>query len=206
MAVFFTVTHGFSRNDCKRNLARPSYPLGMKSEIAANSDPALLHPKLREAVATLLSQLNHEGHAFALFEGYRSPERQEWLWSQGRTRPGNIVTHAQPWASMHQYGLAADLVLRVGGEWSWASDPGWWRLDKLAAERGLETLTFERPHVQLAGLKLARLEEGDWPDGGDATWLNNLHSHYAPLCTLVISQTVPPAVSCVATNSTEWHA
>lgn len=136
-----------------------------------------LHPAVRAAVQKTLATLNANGVPFALFEGYRTPERQAWLHAQGRTRPGAVVTHAKPWTSYHQYGLACDLVLFENGAWSWndkGSHGGWW--DQMAAEakaNGLETLSFERPHVQWAGV--TDLAKGlGFPPAGDVSWYENL--------------------------------
>jgi len=41
-----------------------------------------------------------------MFEGFRSQARQNWLYAQGRTRPGPIVTHIH--VSNHTSGMAAD--------------------------------------------------------------------------------------------------
>ena len=148
------------------------------SETERNSDPALLHPVFREKVEDLLKRLAAEGVPFALFEGFRSPERQQFLYAQGRTRPGAIVTKARPWASYHQYGLAADFVLLVNGEWSWDTSGAkarWWkRLPEIGKELGLEPLLFEMPHLQLARLKIEDLTAGRYPPGGDLTWQANL--------------------------------
>jgi peptidoglycan L-alanyl-D-glutamate endopeptidase CwlK len=42
---------------------------------------------------------------------YRSPEEQDALYAQGRTKPGKIITNAKAWQSIHNYGLAFDIVL-----------------------------------------------------------------------------------------------
>ena len=51
-----------------------------------------LHPAFRAKVETLLSTLEKAGQPFRLDEGFRTRERQAWLYAQGRTRPGPIVT------------------------------------------------------------------------------------------------------------------
>lgn len=112
----------------------------------------LLHPLFRTALQQLLALLAAEDRPFRVFEAFRTPERQRWLYEQGRSRPGSIVTKALPWQSFHQYGLGADLVLFVGGQWTW-SDAGplrahWQRLPVLARQVGLRTLTWEAPHVE----------------------------------------------------------
>jgi peptidoglycan L-alanyl-D-glutamate endopeptidase CwlK len=148
-----------------------------------NSDPASLHPVFREKAGELLAQLKSEGVPFLLFEGYRSPERQQYLYAQGRTRPGPVVTRAQPWTSYHQYGLAGDFVLFENGAWSWdSSGPKaryWTRLPEVGAMLGLERLSSELPHLQLAGLKIADLAAGHYPAGADASWSATLDAALA---------------------------
>lgn len=63
------------------------------------------------------------GQEFRIFEGFRSPTRQNELWALGRTAPGKIVTRARGWQSWHQFGLAADIALWKDGKWSWDFDP-----------------------------------------------------------------------------------
>jgi hypothetical protein len=136
-----------------------------------------LHPAFRAPVESLIEKLTQDGLAFRLFEGYRSPQRQRELYAQGRENSEPIVTKAKPWLSYHQYGLAADFVLYEGGQWSW--DGGgrrkkWWsRLHELAREVGLEPLSWELPHVQLAGLDINDLHRGSLPAGGDDSWARN---------------------------------
>ena len=62
------------------------------TEPTRNSDPARLHPVFRHKTAELLEALSDESIPFRLFEGFRSLERQGYLYAQGRTRPGAIVT------------------------------------------------------------------------------------------------------------------
>jgi peptidoglycan L-alanyl-D-glutamate endopeptidase CwlK len=142
-----------------------------------NRDPTLLHPILRTALAVILPQLEAEGMPFGIFEGFRSPERQAQLYAEGRTQPGKVVTKAHPWDSYHQFGLAADIVGRPKSQWSWSVPESWWhRLHELGREHGLEPLSFEQPHLQVAGLKLAAIKTGSLP-AGDETWARNLSAH-----------------------------
>jgi len=139
-----------------------------------------LHPVFREKASALLEALSAEGLALRLFEGFRSPERQQYLYAQGRTRPGKIITKARAWMSYHQYGLAGDFVLFENGHWSWDASGdrarSWRRLRELGKQLGLESLSFEAPHLQLAGLRIADLAAGRYPEGGDATWRASLES------------------------------
>jgi peptidoglycan L-alanyl-D-glutamate endopeptidase CwlK len=155
-------------------------PAASPAPTVRDVDPARLHPSFRQRLANVIERLQSEGIPFRVFEAWRSPQRQKYLWEQGRTRPGGIVTKAQAWESYHQYGLAADLVLFEDGKWSWNTDgqrAAWWkRLHELGRDAGLEPLSFELPHLQIAGITLGALKTGSYPPGGDDTWAENLTS------------------------------
>lgn len=150
----------------------------MFSPHARNAEMSLLHPVVREKVAAVVGALNAEGIPFRVFEAFRYPQRQADLFAQGRTKPGAIVTKAPPWRSYHQYGLAVDLVLFVDGKWSWdtaGAKRAWWkRMQDLGAAQGLEALSFELPHLQLAGTSTDALVRGEYPADGDDEWAENL--------------------------------
>ena len=137
-----------------------------------------LHPVMRAATEAVLFDLKAQNIPFAAFEVYRHPVRQAWLYAQGRTRPGKIVTKAQAWSSYHQYGLAVDFVLLLGSGWSWDESGAraqWWaELHRAGTRHGLEKLSFEAPHLQVAGLDISDLRGGHYPDGGDESWASNL--------------------------------
>jgi len=112
-------------------------------------DMAKLAPFVVLKVTAALDQCHEIGYNVAMFEGYRSPERQQWLYEQGRSRDGKIVTYAKPWESFHQYGLAVDIVGFLNKKWDWNID-----YDKVTAifkEHGFESLKFEKPHFQITG-------------------------------------------------------
>ena len=145
-----------------------------------NNDVSLLHPTFRIAISKVIDVLTSESMPFRIFEGFRYPERQAELFSQGRTKPGNIVTHAEPWRSYHQFGLAADLVLYIDGKWSWSTEkaykPMWKRMHELGKKYGLSALDFELPHLQLSGTSSNALNQGVYPSGGDDDWAENLEA------------------------------
>ena len=150
----------------------------MPANASRYSELDLLHPTVRTAVEQILAQLAAENIPFRLFESYRTPERQRALYAQGRTAPGNRVTKAMPWSSYHQYGLAADFVLFIDGNWSWETGGAyrryWERLHELGRAHGLEPLSWELPHLQYTGTNLSKLQAGDYPAFGDETWAENL--------------------------------
>lgn len=153
----------------------------MANVSARDRDLDNLHPEARTRVKDLLQRLGAENIPFRVFEGYRTPERQGFLYAQGRTRPGPRVTRARPWSSYHQYGVAADFVLFENNRWSW-DDTGprapWWnRLHELGREVGLKPLSWEKPHLQMANVTLSDLKDGIYPAGGDEPWAENLADH-----------------------------
>lgn len=150
----------------------------MTNPHARSADPALLHPVFRKAVQQVLASLAQQQIPFALFEGFRYPERQADLYAQGRSAPGRIVTYASPWRSYHQFGLGVDLVLQIDGQWSWdtsGAKAAWWqRMQATGKEFGLAPLEFELPHLQWAGTSSNALAGGVYPAGGDDAWAENL--------------------------------
>ncbi|MGZ3940048.1 MAG: M15 family metallopeptidase [Flavisolibacter sp.] len=172
----------------------------MANQHARNNDLSLLHPIVREAVTKIEKTLNEEGIPFKVFEAFRFPERQTDLFAQGRTKPGNIVTHAEPWRSYHQYGLAVDFVLFENGQWSWDdSTPAkkkWWkRMQELGKKHGLSPLDFEVPHLQIAGTSSNALIQGHYPSGGDDLWAEHLAAVIAGWNSLPVAPPSPDVPS-----------
>ena len=130
-------------------------------------DPLHLHPLVRDAVAKTLASCKAAGIPFAMFEGFRSPVRQAALYAQGRTAPGPIVTYARAGESHHNCGMAADLCGFVDGLWTWdLPDSAWRMMAAFGKTWGLESLSFERPHLQWAKARLTHLQSGIYPAGG----------------------------------------
>ena len=105
-----------------------------------------LYPKFAAIVGKVLETANFETKGkfpgfsrWSLFETFRSPLRQEWLYAQGRTRPGEIVTYKRT-GGLHAEGLAADIVwFDKAGFPRWdGSDLLWHRLGHAARLHGLE--------------------------------------------------------------------
>jgi peptidoglycan L-alanyl-D-glutamate endopeptidase CwlK len=152
---------------------------------SAQRDLSVLHPAIRDAVAAIEKQLQEEGHPFRVFEAFRSPQRQDFLFAKGRPH-GKVVTNARAWGSFHQYGLAVDFVLFFPdskNKWSW-DDTGprakhWKRMHELGAQFGLKPLSFEKPHLEIQGFKIEDLKRGRYPAGGDEAWAENLEGAIA---------------------------
>ena len=91
---------------------------------------------------------------FEPFEGLRSPDRQNNLFTEGTTK-------ARAWESAHQFGFAVDFVpkrlqFKPGeseGRWNWYWPPvehdDWKVLAELAAQHGLAaTIKWDPGHVE----------------------------------------------------------
>jgi peptidoglycan LD-endopeptidase CwlK len=143
-----------------------------------NTDTDILHPTFKNALEGLMSKLKDEDIPLFIFEAYRTPVRQAYLYEQGRTKPGSIVTYAKAWHSYHQYGLAVDMVFGGPGKWTW-NEPKkgmWKKYHDLALDFDLMPLSFETPHVQLARTSSNALSEGKYPQGSSEAWAENLAS------------------------------
>ena len=95
---------------------------------------------------------------------YRDGESQNWLYAQGRTRPGRVVTNAKAGQSWHNYRLAFDFVPIVNGKAMWNDARSFKKCRQIGESLGLQGLSFEMAHLQwTGGLSLAQLRAGKTP-------------------------------------------
>jgi peptidoglycan L-alanyl-D-glutamate endopeptidase CwlK len=77
----------------------------------------LLHPTVREEVLKGYTYVNNmllgKGIRLRFSNTFRSFEEQKQLYANGRSKPGKIITNAREGLSMHNYGLAFDIVLLI---------------------------------------------------------------------------------------------
>ena len=121
-----------------------------------NSSLDALYEPFRKKLENWLKQARATFPQFNIKVGEtrRTKARQIWLYASGRHRAGPILTYlngiTQP--SMHQYGLAADLVItRKLTPWKAEWDYRVWNtvFEKVKPEAfGLERLPFEMVHLQ----------------------------------------------------------
>jgi peptidoglycan L-alanyl-D-glutamate endopeptidase CwlK len=120
------------------------------------------------AISAVLRSLELKGLSVKVLEGLRSFERQETLYSQGRTTPGEIVTKSPPGHSAHNFGLAADFAVRGQGEpiWRDASSLEMSALAKPMVTWGGSWRSFQDPaHLEmLCGRSLAEWRK-QYPTG-----------------------------------------
>jgi len=125
-----------------------------------------LHPTLARGARELIARMNAAGFsAVGISSTYRSIERQNELFAQGRTTPGPIVTNARGGQSLHNFRLAFDIFQNIRGqEWS---NPRFFETggriwQEMGGEWGGSWTTFvDRVHMQYMGtLTLAQLQRG----------------------------------------------
>lgn len=136
------------------NLQKILQDLINKFNILKYTPPKKLTPKVERMAHELLEKMTSLGQHVTVFQGYRSIEEQNKLYEQGRTRPGGKVTNAKGGESLHNYGVAVDVVFLKNGKPSWAEEHPW----KLLGETG-KSLGFDwggdwvglvdRPHFNL---------------------------------------------------------
>lgn len=121
-----------------------------------------LHPKVVEKKEELIDRAKNREIQVVITEGYRSEEKQNNLYAQGRSQAGSIVTHAEGGESYHNYGLAIDFAIeRNNGELTWdtnydGNDNGqsdWMEVVEIAKDLGFEwggdwNHFEDRPHLQ----------------------------------------------------------
>ena len=96
---------------------------------------AKLHPSVVAEVTKIVNECNSNltGRAqLRISQGLRTVSEQNELYAQGRTKAGKKVTNAKGGQSIHNYGLAVDIVLIIDGKtasWDTAKD---WDNDKVA--------------------------------------------------------------------------
>lgn len=79
------------------------------------SERQRLQPLVERKAKVVIDEMALLGFPVRLVEGYRSIERQNELYAQGRTKPGQVVTNAKGGESFHNYGVAVDFVFRKEG-------------------------------------------------------------------------------------------
>jgi peptidoglycan L-alanyl-D-glutamate endopeptidase CwlK len=74
----------------------------------------LMHPKLRKSLRDQYGVINNKlprGVRLRFSHTLRTVAEQNALFQMGRTAPGSIVTNAKGGQSIHNYGLAFDIVI-----------------------------------------------------------------------------------------------
>lgn len=108
-----------------------------------------LRPLVFRTASTLIAIMGIIGKPIRITEGLRTNERQTELYRQGRETPGKIVTNAKAGESLHNYGVAFDVVfVNTGYEGDWET------LGKIGRALGLEwggdfKGLVDKPHFEM---------------------------------------------------------
>jgi len=132
---------------------------------------ALLKPKPQDLCRLLITECkNRINQDIAIIQTLRTVKEQNALYAQGRTTPGEIVTHARGGYSMHHYGVAFDICPLVNGKLDWNNIPLFEKIGPIGESIGLEwgghwKTIIDRPHYQYAAgydIEDFRTEKVDW--------------------------------------------
>lgn len=127
----------------------------MANQTKSDRDLSKLDPEFRRKLEAVIKDLDGHGVKIFVTEGFRSLERQQWLYAQGRTRKGPIVTNCDGVSnkSAHQSAKAADVAFRGTKLYPPGDSPAWKLLASSAKAHGLTwggTWRFkDRPHLEL---------------------------------------------------------
>ena len=119
-----------------------------------------LHPSIRSKAGSMYIAARNRGIPLIFTSGLRTFDEQEYLYSQGRTRPGEIITYAKPGDSFHNYGLAFDLIPDVK---DWENYSRWNEIEAIGKVLGFRWggrfKTFvDKPHFEYTGASIAQLK------------------------------------------------
>lgn len=138
-----------------------------------------LHPKLQELCNKHIASCKARGVTIQVTNTLRDAEYQEYLYSLGRTKEGNIVTNMKL-VGPHGFGLAYDIVPVVDGKAQWNNNSLW----QIAGEEGKKLgLTWggdwksivDKPHFEYTGgLSVEELRAGKrpswWEEAKQLSW------------------------------------
>jgi peptidoglycan L-alanyl-D-glutamate endopeptidase CwlK len=132
----------------------------------------LMHPDKRDELKQMYTSINNllpKGVRLRFTHTLRTIEEQNYLFSQGRTRGGSIVTNAKGGQSIHNYGLAIDIVILLDEDKNGTFEKAVWNgkhfntvvteLKKYGFEWGGDWKFKDAPHFQYKK-----------PDGSSYKW------------------------------------
>ncbi|KMT21495.1 peptidoglycan-binding protein [Clostridium cylindrosporum] len=134
-----------------------------------SKDISLLNSYVKSLAEKFLSKCKEEGLDVIIIQTLRSIDEQDTLYSQGRSKPGSIVTNAKGGYSMHNYGLAFDIAIKKNGSIVWEDEKLYYKAGKIGESLGLEWggswKSFkDYPHFQwTGGLTIQDLLSGKKP-------------------------------------------
>lgn len=118
-----------------------------------------LHPKIREEVLEMYTHVNEKllgkGVRLRFAYAYRSPEEQDKLFKQ---KPK--VTNSKAWQSIHQYGLAFDIVLLYDNDNNGTFEEASWDMKKDHDKDGIADWLEVTKYLESKGYKNGFISNG----------------------------------------------
>lgn len=131
-----------------------------------------LHPKIRKEVLDMYTHANErllgKGVRLRFAYGYRSPQEQAYLFRQ---RPK--VTNADAWQSIHNYGLAFDIVLLYDTDGNGSFETASWDIRKDGDKDGIADWMEVTNYFKSKGWTWG----GDWTSFKDAPHFEKTFGH-----------------------------
>ena len=125
-----------------------------------------LHPEVKRLAHRHIYQLKRLGIDARIISGNRTYKEQDYIYAQGRTRPGKIVTNARGGYSNHNFGIAYDIgIFGNGGKVYLTADSVYKTPGIIGEKIGLEwggrwKSPYDPPHFQYrTGLNVRQLRE-----------------------------------------------
>jgi peptidoglycan L-alanyl-D-glutamate endopeptidase CwlK len=145
----------------------------LKAQLAATlaylqslREPTGVQPLVLRKALEVVNEMTKRGYNVTIYQSFRSKAEQDAIYAQGRTKPGAIVTNAKGGESLHNYGVAVDIVFVVNGKPSWSDKHAWAELGSVGKSVGFEwggdwKGFVDRPHFQLTlGHSLSDFQKG----------------------------------------------
>lgn len=130
------------------------------SDRRINTLHPLIHAKAKEFIIRAEKEL---GIKLRVTSALRTWKEQNELYAQGRTKTGKIVTNAKGGQSLHNFGLALDVVEIKNGKAIW-KNPNWNKIAALGKSIGFAwggnfKSIKDKPHFEMRfGRSLAQLQ------------------------------------------------
>lgn len=148
-------------------LGSPPSSLQTTDRVDDRSEKAIatLLPEVQPYARALVAKAAQHGITIKVISGLRTYDEQNELFSQGRTKPGRIVTRARAGFSNHNFGIAFDIGVFEGNKYL-DDSPKYKAVGILGMDLGLEwggnwKTIVDQPHFQLRPKWAAEMKERD---------------------------------------------
>lgn len=130
----------------------PAITAGKTWDPATDKRIATLHPLIRDKVRAFINAADKAGYKLRVTSGHRDYKEQQKLYDKGRKTPGPKVTNSKPGDSLHNFGLAVDVVEIKNGK-ALYDNPAWSKIAAIGKKHGFQwggdwTSFKDMPHFE----------------------------------------------------------